>query len=134
MIGIDTNVLVRYVLQDDAKQSHQATRFVEQECSIDSPGFINGVVLCEFVWVLETAYEYQREDIAKLLTMILRTRQFHVYQADIIWQSLNSYQKGLADFADNYIANLNHQNNCTYTVSFDKKAAKITHVKLLKTG
>ena len=132
MIGIDTNVLVRYILQDDKKQSQQSTRFIESHCSDEEPAFINGVTICELVWVLESAYDYSRRDIAKVIECILGIRQFHIHQPEILWQALHGYQKDGADFADNYIGYLNYANHCQHTITFDKKAAKLTHFKLLE--
>lgn len=131
MKGIDTNVLVRYIVQDDQKQSQQATRFIENECSEESPVFINGIVLCELVWVLETAYEYPRASIAIVIEQILKTRQFHIHEADILWPSLRGYKNDGADFADNFIAYLNAKKGCEFTVTFDKRAARLNHFKQL---
>lgn len=131
MKGIDTNVLVRYILQDDFKQSKIATDFIELKCSENNPGVINGIVICELIWVLETGYEYERKDIAKVIESTLKTRQFQITESEILWQSLHSYIHSSADFADHYIAYLNAKNNCQYTVTFDKKAARSEHFKLL---
>lgn len=132
MKGIDTNVLVRYIVQDDPEQSKLATQFIERECTAESPGFINGVVFCELVWVLESAYEYARQDIARVIEQILRTREFHIHEPELIWQSLWGYQKKGADFADHFIASMNAQNDCKYTATFDRKAAKAEHFRQLK--
>ena len=131
MKGIDTNVLVRYIVQDDLKQAKAAADFIEKECLEESPGFISGITLCEMVWVFESAYDYAREDIAKVIEQILRTRQFHIPQPEIVWQALWGYKHAGADFADHYIAAVNQQAGCEYTVTFDKKAAKIKHFKLI---
>jgi len=131
MKGIDTNVLVRYIAQDDPTQSLKATHFIEKEYSEDSSLFIHGMLLCELVWVLESAYDYSRQDIAKVLEQVLKTRQFHLHEPDILWQSLSGYKNHGADFADHYIAHLNKSNGCEYTVTFDKKAAKAPCFKLL---
>lgn len=131
MKGIDTNVLARYILQDDEIQSHQATQFIEQECSPTTPAFINGIVLCELVWILETAYGYLKADIAQVLSHILRTRQFYIHQAEILWQALRGYEKDGLDFADHYIGQLNTHYECDYTLTFDKKAARLKHFKLI---
>jgi predicted nucleic-acid-binding protein len=131
MIGIDTNVLVRYLVQDDPEQSQQATRFIETECSIQKPAFINGIVLCELVWVLETVYAYPKQSIAKVIEKILRTRQFFIYQSEILWQTLRGYQRDGADFADHYIAILNAHNGCDYTATFDKKASRLKYFEAL---
>ena len=132
MKGIDTNVLVRYIVQDDLAQSKLATHFMERECSTETPAFINGMVICELVWVLESAYGYSRQEIANTIEQILRTREFHLHEPEILWQSLWGYQHKGADFADHYIANINKHAGCEYTVTFDKKAARVEHFKQLK--
>src|SRR5262245_42059369 len=132
MKGIDTNVLVRYIVQDDPQQCAKANRFIEEESSVGNLIFISGVDLCELVWVLERAYKYPKEAIASVIEKILKTRQFHIYQTAILWQSLHGYQREeAADFADHYIAHLNADNECKYTVTFDKKAARLKHFKKL---
>lgn len=131
MKGIDANVLVRYIVQDDVEQSKLATLFIEKEATIESPVFINSIVMCEMVWVLESAYEYSRQEISKVIQQILRTREFQVHQPEILWQALFGYQHKGADFADHYIASSNAHEGCSYTVSFDKKAVKAANFKSL---
>lgn len=131
MIGIDTNVLVRYLVQDDPIQSDKATKFIEKNSSEDCSICINGIVLCELVWVLESAYEYPRVSIAKVIEQILKTKQFYINDPDLLWQSLSGYKNDGADFADNYIAHMNYASGCDYTVTFDKKAAKLRYFKSL---
>lgn len=130
--GVNTNVLVRYIVQDDPVQSKLATHFMEQECTSETPAFISGIVICELVWVLESAYEYPRQDIAKVIEQILRTREFHIHEPEILWQSLWGYQHKGADFADHFIASTNARAGCEYTVTFDKKAVKLAQFKQLK--
>lgn len=132
MKGIDTNVLVRYIVQDDPEQSKLATRFIERECTVDSPAFINGLVICELVWVLESAYEYGRIEIASVIEQVLRTREFHIHEPELLWQALWGYQHKGADFADHFIASINVHNGCKYTATFDNKAAKSEHFKHLR--
>lgn len=132
MKGIDTNVLVRYIVQDDLEQSRIASHFLEKECTINSPAFINGIVLCELVWVLESAYEYSHNEIVTVLECILKVRQFHLHEPDVLWSSLQGYAQGSAYFADHYIMQLNHHYDCTSTVTFDKKAAKLSFLELLR--
>jgi predicted nucleic-acid-binding protein len=129
--GIDTNVLVRYIVQDDPEQSRQATHFIETTCSEESTIFITGIILCELVWVLETAYDYPKVNIAKVLENILRTRQFCIHQPEILWNSLHDYQGMNSDFADSFIGHLNASNECEHTVTFDKKAARLKYFKQL---
>jgi predicted nucleic-acid-binding protein len=124
MIGVDTNVLVRYIVQDDIKQSKDATRFIEKRISSSNPGFINQIVLCEFVWVLKRAYGYEKTIIFKVLEKILQTKEFVVDNADIVWIALREYQKGEADFSDYLIASYNRYSDCTHTATFDQIALK----------
>jgi predicted nucleic-acid-binding protein len=120
--GIDTNVLVRYLVQDDPQQARKASRFMSEECSADDPGLINRVVLCEVVWVLESAYNYPRAQVALALESIMRTAQIKIEDHQEAWSALREFQEG-ADFADALIAAVNHRLGCQYTVTFDRKAA-----------
>ncbi len=131
MIGIDTNVLVRYLVQDDLLQSQLASNFIELQCSEETPAFISGIVLCELVWVLESAYDYPKKIIADVLEKILKTRQFHLQHPEILWQALREYKNKSVDFADSYIAHLSLANECSHTVTFDKKAARSNYFKFL---
>jgi predicted nucleic-acid-binding protein len=129
--GVDTNVLVRYLVQDDKAQTEKAIHFLEQTCDQKNPAFISGIVLCELVWVLESGYGYARAQIAQVIEHILRVRQFHLHEPDILWRALRGYQKTQADFSDHYLVQLNHEYGCQKTVTFDKKAAKMPHAELL---
>jgi predicted nucleic-acid-binding protein len=123
MTGIDTNVLVRYLVQDDPEQARRATQFITNACSSDDPGLINRVVLCELVWVLETAYGYSRENVARALEKILRTAQFRIEDHAEAWSSFREYQEG-ADFADALSALVNRRLGCDRTVTLDRKASR----------
>jgi predicted nucleic-acid-binding protein len=123
MIGIDTNVLVRYLVQDGLEQARKATRFIENECTPDEPGLINRIVLCELVWVLETAYGYPRESVAIALEKILRTSQLAIEDGPEARAAFRDYQDG-ADFADSLIAAVNRRLGCQRTVTFDRKAGR----------
>jgi len=65
--GVDTNILVRYLVADDPPQLRAATRFIEHECSPQEPGFINRLVLAEVVWVLESSYKLPRSAVVNAL-------------------------------------------------------------------
>lgn len=92
MKGIDTNVLVRYLVQDDPQQARRASLFMTKECSTEDPGLVNRVVLCELVWVLESAYGYPRSRIVLALESILRTAQLKVEDHQEAWSALREYQ------------------------------------------
>lgn len=131
MKGVDTNVLVRYLVQDDKAQTEKAIHFLENDCDKRSPAFISGIVLCELVWVLEAGYDYSRTEIIHVIESILTVKQFHIHEPDVLWRALDSYKKMQGDFSDHYIMHLNHEYGCTKTVTFDKKAAKIPFATLL---
>ena len=130
MIGIDTNVLVRYVVQDDARQAALANQFIETTLSDDEPGWIASIVLCEFVWVLEAAYGYPRSSIAPALQRLFEVDRFRVEAPALAWRALDEYRSG-ADFSDALIALANEQEGCGYTATFDRAAAKLKAMRLL---
>ncbi len=124
MIGIDTNILVRYIAQDDAAQSARAIRFIENECSMSSPGFIGLIVLIEVVWVSESCYGATRAEIAEILRKLLSIKQLVVQDAEVCWQALRLFESGKADFADCLIERSANAAGCERVTTFDKQAAK----------
>ncbi len=131
MIGIDTNVLVRYLTNDDPQQSELAARFLEQECTKETPGHINLIVLCELVWVLRGAYKADKETLIVVLKQILETTSLHVEKSALAWAALQDYEKGSADFSDYLIMHLNKHLGCSFTFTFDTKAGKHSPFKTL---
>ena len=82
------------------------------------------IVLCELVWVLTRAYEYDRETVSSVLERLLSAAEFEVENSLVAWRALRDYQQGSAEFADFLIAHLNAQAEAEYTVTFDRKAAR----------
>lgn len=131
MIGLDTNVLVRYILRDDARQAALATHLIERTLdATERPGFIASIVLCEMVWVLQRGYGYTREQIAETLQRLFEVDRFRFEAPELMWRALDGYRAG-ADFADAMLALVNEQAGCDYTASFDRKAARLGQVRLL---
>lgn len=124
MIGIDTNILVRYIAQDDPVQSRLATRLIETECSAATPGYISLVVLVELVWVSESCYEAVRSDIVQIVQRLLSIRLLVVQQAEVVWKALRQFEGSKADFADCLIGQLALAAGCSSVMTFDKAAAK----------
>jgi predicted nucleic-acid-binding protein len=131
VIGIDTNVLVRYIAQDDVAQAKKATTLIETECSEANPGFVGLIVLVEVIWVAESCYAALREDVAKIVRRLLDARQLLVQEAESVWQALRLFESTKADFADCLIERLARNGGCTKTVTFDKKATKVGMTLLL---
>ena len=123
MIGLDTNVLVRYIMQDDSKQSPLATRLVES-LTAESPGFVPLVAIVELAWVLSSAYELSRAQLVEAFEALLRTQELVVERGDTVWKGLRLLQRSGGDFADCLIACSAQTAGCTKTLTFDRGAAK----------
>ncbi|MCC7082229.1 MAG: type II toxin-antitoxin system VapC family toxin [Burkholderiales bacterium] len=123
MIGLDTNILVRYIMQDDARQSFLATRLVES-LSSESPGFVPLVSVVELVWVLESAYGLGGEKIVVALENLLRAKELVVERAETVWKALRVFEKATADFADCLIERSAASAGCERTMTFDRGAVK----------
>ena len=121
MIGLDTNVLVRYLIQDDPEQADRATRLIEGQCTAKTPGRITQVVLCELVWVLTRAYGYSKLQVIGVLDQILVTAEFEVEQEALSRKALDAYQEGKADFSDYIVALNNQAAGCETTFTFDTR-------------
>ncbi len=124
MIGLDTNVLVRYVVQDEPAQSAAAAALIESRCTATEPGFIATIVLAELVWVLRGAYRYDKPTITAVLRQILRTSAFRIEDASLAWTALRGYERSGADFADYLVGEGNRQHGCATTYTFDQQAAR----------
>lgn len=120
MIGLDTNVLVRYLVQDDVVQGAAASRAIRAAVESQEPLFLCGIVLCETVWVLETAYGHEREAIAGVLDRILLSEGFEVERRDEVSAALRAYAAGRGDFADYLIGHVNAIHGCARTLTFDR--------------
>ena len=131
MIGLDTNVVVRYLAQDDAAQSAIATRFIERTLSADNPGFISCVTLCEIAWVLSEAYGTSRQVTREVVEKLLTTKQLKVESADLVWRALKALEGTSADFADALIGEISSAQGSEKVVTFDKQAAKLGRFELL---
>ena len=121
MIGLDTNVLVRYLTLDDARQSALASGIFDS-LSADSPGFVSVVVIVELVWVLESCYELGKDRIIETLDALLRSQELTVERPDAVRQALRRFAASRADFADCLIERCCREAECQYTVTFDRKA------------
>lgn len=125
MIGLDTNILVRYVTRDDAAMAARAEQVLRTRCTPAEPGFVNHIVLCELAWVLESAYRYRRAEIAALIDGLCRTVELRVQDADAVRAALADFRAGRADFADCLLGRLNLAHGCTATYTLDRAAATL---------
>ena len=131
MTGLDTNVLVRYFAQDDARQSAAATRLMEKTLSADNPGFVTLVTMCEIAWVLAECYGADRERILSVLRGLLETRQIVVESSEVAWRALRAWEGTGADFSDALIGEVAIAAGASKVLTFDKSAAKLPSFALL---
>ena len=131
MIGLDTNVLVRYIMQDDPSQSPKATRLIER-LTTDEPGFIPLVAIIELVWVLSSSYRLDREQVSSALELLLRSKELIVDRADQVMRAQARFRSGGTDFADCLIERIAHAAGCQATMTFDAGAAKSAGMTLVK--
>ena len=131
MKGVDTNVLVRYLVRDDPAMAERAEEFLEGECLPHDPCMVNRIVLAEMAWVLRRTYRYERDEIATALDMIMRTDRFVVENEAASMTALDSYRDGSADFADRLIAETNVVLGCSETATFDRAAGRHPHFRYI---
>jgi predicted nucleic-acid-binding protein len=131
MIGLDTNVLVRYIMQDDAKQSPQATKLMDS-LDTDQLGFVSLVSIVELYWVLTSCYDLSGQQVKQALESLLRTKQIIVDRADQVLRALRVFDEGKADFADCLIERTASSAGCTETLTFDVGAAKHAGMRLIR--
>lgn len=130
MIGIDTNILVRFLTMDEPEQGPLAVEFIASLTEA-KPGFIPREVMVETVWVLERAYGLPRADIAAVLEKLLETNQLVIEAADDVAIALDRYAKGGAGFSDQLIALSAKRAGCSIVMTFDRKAAGRAGMTLL---
>jgi predicted nucleic-acid-binding protein len=130
VIGLDTNVLVRYITQDDNKQAALANSLIE---SLDdaSPGFVSLVAVIELNWVLESAYNFTRQQFAEVMQTLMTVDAIKLDRATAIASAMRMYADSKADFSDCLIERLSASAGCKRTMTFDKAAAKMAGMVLI---
>ncbi|ELR98761.1 PIN domain-containing protein [Gloeocapsa sp. PCC 73106] len=123
--ALDTNVLIRYIIQDDPEQAQKASEAIEQ-LTAQKQGFISCIVLCELNWVLKTAYKISKNDRVATLQRIFSVPAFDIEQLDCCVKALRRYEKGQADFSDYLIQQIAEQHGYKNLLTFDQKAFRET--------
>jgi predicted nucleic-acid-binding protein len=119
VIGIDTNVLVRYLTQDDPAQARKVDTFVATAIENGDRLHVDDIVLCELVWVLRAAYRFGKPVIAASLDKVMSTGIFAFDDRELLRSALNDYRDGAGDFSDYVIGRRNARAGCEHTVTFD---------------
>lgn len=131
MIGIDTNVLVRYFMQDDLGQSRSASEFIDSLTS-EEPGFLSLVTIAELWSVLSRTYRLDPAHTTRILNDIIDSSELVVENSDLVRDSLKLVEHGGADLADCLIACCASHAGCSLILTFDRNAAKSAGMTLLK--
>lgn len=131
MIGLDTNVLVRYIAQDDPAQSRRATELIERQLGPDNPGFVSLIVLVETSWVLKRAYRLSDSILAAAIERILQIDALVVQSEQDVFIAMIALKEGKGSFADALIGAIDARAGCSSTATFDKEAAKLPGFELL---
>jgi predicted nucleic-acid-binding protein len=124
LIGIDTNVLARYIFDDDPIWSPAAQKFIDDECTLSNPGYINLIVLTELIWLLGVTSGWSKPQIITVISDLLLADNLVLEQPLLVEAALNNYKNGRADFADYLISAINQHANVNPTITIDRLAAK----------
>ena len=127
MIGLDTNVLLRYLAQDDPTQSARATEIIEGRLTEEEPGFVSLVSILEVVWVLKSLFKRSRQEIANDIEMLLAADTLEVQNEQEVYYAVVSLRNGIGRFEDALIGSLGVWKGCSATLTFDEGAAKRLH-------
>lgn len=130
MIGLDTNILVRYLAQDDPVQSPQATQIIERGLTEDQPGFISLVTMAETVWVLSKAYGMSDREIAAAVERMLQADTLSIQNEQEVFTAATILRTSAGSFSDALIAALGIWAGCSSTLTFDRKATRLKGFEL----
>lgn len=124
MIALDTNVLVRFIVEDDARQTAAATKLIDHAVAADQPLFVSSIVLCEFVWVLAGSYRVSRAEIGRVLRELLRARHLAFDAPDQLVRALDAFLQSNGNFADYLIREQGRAAGCDTVATFDRALHK----------
>jgi predicted nucleic-acid-binding protein len=131
MIGLDTNILIRYLTQDDPIQSVKANEILERRLTRTNPGFVSVVVMVEAVWVLDRAYGLTGQEIATAVERLLQVEVLVIDNEQEVFTAMLALKQRQGTFADALIAELGARAGCTRTLTFDQKAVRLPGFELV---
>jgi predicted nucleic-acid-binding protein len=131
MIGLETNIILRYLLQDDPKQTRQANQIIDRQLSGQNPGFISLVTVLEIVWVLRSLLRRDAFQIASDIERLLAADTFEVQNEHQVFEAAFALKRGTGEFEDALIGALNTWAGCSRTLTFDRKAARLPHFQVI---
>ena len=131
MIGLDTNVVVRYITLDDPIQVPAAVKMMDS-LSVDEPGFISLIVVAELAWVLEVSYNFNKAAIVRVFEGLLQSKEIIIEQTELVSPALRLFSGGNAGLSDYLIERSGRAAGCVDTFTFDQRAARFAGMRLLK--
>jgi predicted nucleic-acid-binding protein len=131
MIGLDTNILIRYLTQDDPVQSPKATEILQRRLTLKNSGFVSVVAMVETVWVLDRAYGLKAREIARAVERLLQVEVLAIENEQEVFTAMVALKQGRGSFADALIAELGMRAGCSRTLTFDQKAVRHSGFELV---
>jgi predicted nucleic-acid-binding protein len=131
MTGIDTNILLHHIVQDDPVQSPKAAEIIERRLTENNPGFVSVVAMAETAWVLQRSYGYSSDAIAAAIERVLEIEVLVVEHEQEVFNALTTLMRGQGSFGDALIAELGASAGCSRTLTFDRKAARLRGFELV---
>lgn len=132
MVGLDTNVLVRFLLRDDQKQAELALKAIEHALADGEPVVVSLLAILETEWVLRSCASLGKKTVISTFRMLLESRDLRIEQEEVLEEALYNYENNNADFADCFMAARYSRLGCSAMLTFDKKAAGVPGILLLK--
>jgi predicted nucleic-acid-binding protein len=131
MIGLDTNIILRYLLQDDTKQTRQANQIIDRQLSEQNPGFISLVTVLQIVWVLRSLLKRDPFQIASHIEHLLAADSLEVQNEQQVFEAAFAVKRGTGEFEDALIGALDTWAGCSRTLTFDRKATRLPHFQVI---
>ena len=131
MIGLDTNVIARLLLADDAPQTQRAIRFIKTAQAHGTPVMLTLEVIQELEWVLRSSAKKTKLEFLGLVRQLLEARDIEIHNESVLEQALRTYEKSTADFGECLFLAHYQQLGCDTMLTFDTKAARMTGVELV---
>ncbi len=125
MIGLDTNVLLRYLTRDDPAQYQTAARVIDEQLTVEERGFVSAIVVAELAWVLARSYRWPQLQVAAAMEFLLRANALTVEHPDEVAEAISVVREGRGDFADALIGSIAGQAGCAHTLTFDRDALRL---------
>ncbi len=126
MIGLDTNIVLRYLLQDEPEQTAQVNHIVEDDLSPQNPGFLSLPTVLELVWVLRSVFKQDQNQIATHLERLLGAESFVIQNEQEVFEAMYALKRGTGEFEDALIGAVNRWAGCSHTYTSDRRALRLS--------